>query len=126
MAIASEQGDTVVPPPDHGSLPALRPRIPKDLLLAPVAARIDVELQHLRGLSVPELSLELDALEQCTTPGERASRVLKAALKDVDTHQWWAEITDDAARLRLTGGSVSLDLGLSPAIMHYIQGSNGP
>jgi hypothetical protein len=43
----------------------------------------------------------------------------------VDTHHWWAEITDDGARLRLTGGSVSLDLGLSPTLMHYIQGSDG-
>jgi len=76
-------------------------------------------------LTVAELGLELDSLEQCTTREARASVVLKAALRDVDTHNWWAEITDDGARLRLTGGSVSLDLGLSPSLIDYIQGSDG-
>jgi hypothetical protein len=116
--------DPLLPPP-RVRPPTLRPRIPRDLLLAPVAAAIDLELQHLRGLTVAELGLELDSLEQCTTRDERASCVLQAALKGVDTHHWWAEITDDGARLRLTGGSVSLDLGLSPTLMHYIQGSDG-
>ena len=87
-----------------------------------MAAAIDVGLQHLRALTVGELGLELDGLEQHATREERASSVLRAALKDVDTHRWWAEITDDAARLRLTGGSVSLDLGLSPALIRYIEG----
>jgi len=124
MSIASAPGDPLLPPPTLRP-PALRPRVPRDLSLAPVAAAIDLELQHLRKLTVAELRLELDSLEQCATREARASRVLQAALKDVDTHHWWAEITDDAARLRLTGGSVSLDLGLSPALMHFIEDSDG-
>jgi len=114
-----------VPPPTYSHAPTPRPQVARDLLLAPVAASIDVELQHLRRLTVAELGLELDSLEQCTTREARASVVLKAALRDVDTHNWWAEITDDGARLRLTGGSVSLDLGLSPSLIDYIQGSDG-
>ena len=125
MPDASTRGDVVAPPPADRPPPAPRPRVPRDLLLAPVAAAIDVELQHLRGLTVAELGLELDSLERCTTRDARASCVLHAALKDVDTHSWWAEITDDGARLRVTGGSVSLDLGLSPALMRYIGGSDG-
>jgi hypothetical protein len=40
-------------------------------------------------------------------------------------HHWKAEITDDAARLRLSGGSVTLDLGLSAALLDYIEGTDG-
>jgi hypothetical protein len=112
------------PAPAH-RLPALLPRVPRDLLLAPVAAAIDINLQHFRALPVDELRLELDILERFTTREERASCVLRAALKGVDTHHWFAEITDDGARLRLTGGSVSLDLGLSWVLMYYIQGPDG-
>jgi len=120
MPMQSEQGDAALPP-ETKRPPSLRPRVPRDLLLAPVAAAIDVELQHLRGLTVAELGLELDGLERCGTREDRAASVLRAALRDVDTHQWYAEITDDGARLRLTGGSVSLDLGLSPSLIRYIQ-----
>jgi hypothetical protein len=109
----------------HDRLPTRLPRVPGDLLLAPVAVAIDLNLQHFRHLTVDELRLELDILEQYTTREERVSALLRVALKGADTHHWLAEITDDGARLRLTGGSVSLDLGLSRALMHYIQGSNG-
>jgi hypothetical protein len=44
------------------------------------------------------------------------------ALRNVNLHDWNAEITDDDARLHLAGGSVSLDLGLSAAIMRYVAG----
>ena len=104
-------------------LPTRLPRVPGDLLLAPTAAAIDINLQHFRDLPLATLGLELDVLEQCTTREERAACVLQAALRGVDTHRWEAAITDDGLRLRLTGGSVSLDLGLSRALMDYIQGS---
>ena len=39
----------------------------------------------------------------------------------VELHGWQAEITDDAARLRLSGGTVSIDLGLSASILEYIE-----
>lgn len=42
-------------------------------------------------------------------------------------HGWTAAITDDAARVRLGGGSVSIDLGLSAAITSYIlDGGSAP
>ena len=46
----------------------------------------------------------------------RAARILDEALRGVELHDWDAEITDDAARLRLSGGSVAIELGLSPSI----------
>jgi hypothetical protein len=40
----------------------------------------------------------------------------------VDRHGWEATITDDGCRLRLSGGSVTLDLGLGDTVMRYIDG----
>lgn len=47
--------------------------------------------------------------------------MLETALLGVDVHDWHAEITSDGARLRLSGGSVSIDLGLSATILEYIE-----
>jgi len=58
------------------------------------------------------------------TDADRAQReawILGEALRGVELHEWQAEITDDAARLRLGGGSVSIDLGLSATILYYIE-----
>ena len=45
------------------------------------------------------------------------------AVRNVELHGWVPSITDDRCRLRLSGGSVSLDLGLSAEIMRYITGA---
>ena len=106
----------------------LRPKVPKDLLLAPVAAEIDRNLQDLRDVSPAEIhaeiALRLNAIAAHGDREQRAAWILEAALRFVDLHDWHAEITDDAARLRLSGGSVSVDLGLSATITAYIE--NGP
>ena len=97
-------------------------------MLAPVAAEIDLNLQALRDKS-PEkigeaLAIALNANLAGASRSERASRVLEEALRSVELHDWRAEITDDSARLRLSGGSVSIDLGLSATILRYIE--DGP
>ena len=56
----------------------------------------------------------------CADPDERAALVLRQALRDVDLHGWTATLSDDASRVHLDGGSVSLDIGLSPEITRYI------
>jgi uncharacterized protein (UPF0371 family) len=103
----------------------LRPKTPKDLMLAPVAAEIDLNLQTLRDKSPAEiaesLAIALNVDLAGASPAERASRVLEEALRGVELHEWDAEITDDRARLRLSGGSVSIDLGLSATILRYIE-----
>jgi hypothetical protein len=38
----------------------------------------------------------------------------------IELHNWDARVTDDGARLRLEGGSVTVDLGLSASILRYI------
>ena len=101
------------------------PKQQKDLMLAPVAAEIDLNLQRLREGStqqvVAELELELDRPALCDDRDERAELVLRQALRHVDLHGWSAAITDDGCRLHLDGGSVSIDLGLSAGIIRYIE-----
>jgi hypothetical protein len=105
----------------------LHPKTPADLTLAPVAAEIDSNLQRFRdkagdGLTF-EITLELNQQTPATTREARAAQILEVALRNVDVHGWSAEVTEDASRLHLSGGSVSLDLGLSAEIMRYIDGS---
>jgi hypothetical protein len=102
----------------------IAPREPKDLALAPVAAAIDMNLRRLRDRSPDqidyELTLELNNPTMGDDADERAERVLRVALRDVDMHHWSAEITDDRSSVRLSGGSVSLDLGLGVSVLSYI------
>jgi hypothetical protein len=104
----------------------IRPKQQKDLMLAPVAAEIDRNLQRLRDKPVPDvayqLELELDTPAISADREERAQLVLRHALRDVDLHGWSAAITDDDCRVHLDGGSVSIDLALSANIAGYIQG----
>jgi len=106
-------------------MPTIPPKVPRDFLLAPVAAEIDLNLQRFRDLGPDELrfelDLELDRPELRHTREERVARVLEVALRHVDLHNWSAAISDDGARVQLTGGSVTLDIGLSASLLHYIE-----
>jgi len=106
----------------------LHPRTPKDLLLAPIAAEIDLNLQQLRDKSVDEIvdavAVALNTDTTSDSRAQRAGRILEVATRMVELHDWDTAITDDGARLRLSGGSVSIDLGLSASILRYIE--NGP
>ncbi len=102
----------------------IAPREPKDLALAPVAAAIDINLRRLRDKSPAEiayeLTLELNQPAMRDDPDERAERVLRLALRDVDMYHWAAVITDDHSSVHLSGGSVSIDLGLGASVLSYI------
>lgn len=102
----------------------IAPKEPKDLALAPVAAAIDMNLGRLRDKSPAqidyELTLELNTPSSANDAAERAERVLRVALRDVDMHHWSAQITDDCSSVRLSGGSVSIDLGLGASALSYI------
>jgi hypothetical protein len=105
----------VTPPP---------PKTPRDLMLAPVCVEIDANLQRFRDKQPAEinvqLQLELDRPPVPDNREQRSAHVLQAALRDVEMHQWTGEITSDACRLRVSGGSVTIDLGLSGTLMRYI------
>jgi hypothetical protein len=102
------------------------PKGPHDLSLAPVAVMIDRNLQLIRDIEPHEilahLELMLDRPERTGTRDERADRVLEAAFRNVGLHGWKGEVTADCSRVRLTGGSVTLDLGLSATILRFIDG----
>lgn len=101
------------------------PKQQKDLMLAPVAAEIDLNLQRLRDRPARdveyELELELDRPAMRAERDERARLIREQAVRNVDLRGWTADITDDGCRLHLDGGSVSLDLGLSVGITEYIR-----
>ncbi len=103
----------------------IHPKKQKDLLLAPVAVEIDMNLQRMRDATPrdveAELELELDRPAMSTQREERAELVLRQALRNVDLHGWSAAVTPDGSRIHLEGGSVSLDLGLSSGITGYIE-----
>ncbi len=104
---------------------SLHPKTPKDLALAPVAAGIDTNLQRLRecrGDSAIEyeLALELNEPAAAGDRAERAMRVLAIALRDVDPHGWDASVTDDGSAVRLSGGSVSIDIAVGASVQRYI------
>jgi hypothetical protein len=93
-------------------------------MLAPVAAEIDLNLQRLRdipaGKVLVQLELELDRPAVCSERDERAELVVRQAVRNVELHGWDAAISPDGFRLVLSGGSVTLDLGLSAGITSYI------
>lgn len=101
------------------------PKTPKDLTLAPVAVGIDENLQYLRDIPADELDARLElALNRPlrdVDAVERARGVVEVALRGVDLHGWEVELTEDHARLRLSGGSVSLDLGLGAVVAEFIE-----
>ena len=103
----------------------MRPRVPADLALAPVAAEIDLNLQPLRDKPPAELLNRLGLALNLDAPGatrdERAGEVLEYAVRNVDLHGWEASVGDDATRLNLEGGSVTLEVGLSSTIQRYIE-----
>jgi hypothetical protein len=103
----------------------IHPRTPADLQLAPVAALIDLNLQPLRAMQTHEIADEiviaLNVAEDVGTREDRAGWVREMATRFVDMHGWHAEVTADAMRLHLAGGSVTLDLGLSDSLHEYIE-----
>lgn len=102
----------------------IRPKVNQDLMLAPVAAEIDHNLQRIRDRSGADLEyaleLELNAHVKRESPWERAELVLRFALRDVDLHGWTATVSEDYNRIHLDGGSVSIDLGLGADVTAFI------
>lgn len=105
---------------------SVHPKHPRDLALAPVAVEINQNLQPLRDRASKDveagLQLILDTLGHPGTREGRAQRIQEVALQNVDAHGWDAKITEDGTSLRLTGGSVRLDIGLGRSIQTYIEG----
>jgi hypothetical protein len=106
----------------------LLPRAPIDLLLAPVAVHLDMSLARLRDMSPAEIdfqiALELDRPERTGTAEERMERLLAVVVRNVELHGWTPTITADHCGMRLSGGSVSIDLALSAQMTRFIDGDH--
>ncbi len=93
-------------------------------MLAPVATEIDRNLQDLREKSPEQVraTLELEQNRSMTNDDreKRRAEVLRSAVRFVDMHGWEATITEDDSRLHLSGGSVTIDLGLGASVAQYI------
>ncbi len=120
-------GAATIRRPGHGdddSGMKLKPKTPADLSLAPVAAEIDLNLQSLRDEQIETVAdavaLALNSSPAATREG-RAAQVLEVALRGVDLRGWHASVSDDATRVHLSGGSVTLDLGLSARIRDFVE-----
>lgn len=104
---------------------SVHPRKVQDLMLAPVAVEIDQRLAKLRDRSSEEIAYELALeLDRPTRKGVklRSRMVADYAVRNVDLHGWRVAVTPDGTRLKLSGGSVTIDLGLSAAITAFIAG----
>ena len=120
----------VVAPPGPGDHPAQVDRhggpgaLPL-LALAPVAIQIDENLRYLRSRTPDELAgafeLVLDAPASDRSRAACEKRVLDAAVRGVDLHGWDAALTEDGAGIRLSGGSVSLDVSTGAVLVHYLE-----
>lgn len=109
---------------------SLHPREAKDLALAPVAIHIDENLRPFRACAPEELEatfqLALDQPALDDTRESREERILKAALHTVDLHGWEAAITPDGSAVRLSGGSVSIDIALGATLLHHLEEAGAP
>ena len=80
----------------------LLPRAPIDLLLAPVAVHLDMNLARLREMSPAEIdfqiALALDRPERTGTAEERMERLVAVTVRNVELHGWTPTITDDHCR----------------------------
>ena len=87
-----------------------------------------MNLARLRDMSPAEIdfqiALELDRPERSGTAEERMARLRAVAVRNVELHGWTATITDDHCGMRLSGGSVSIDLALSVPMMRFIDGAH--
>jgi hypothetical protein len=108
-------------------MPALLTQRPTDLALSPVAAQIDRNLGKLRNLTSDEIAfdvaLQLDYRPRNDDARERAECIRKLAVKCIRRLWGWkVELNPDYTHLRLSGGSVPIELGLSDSIHDYIVG----
>lgn len=95
-----------------------------DLALAPVLIEIEHNLAALRASENLEfeLALELNDDENLyKSPAERADRVRRCALRNVDLHGWHVEPTSDLYGLTVRHGSYQVSLMFGKQLTGYVQ-----
>ena len=103
---------------------APRPRSPTDLALAPVLIGIEQNLARLRASDDVEYALALDLNDDdgwYHSADERARRVMRAAVRDVDLHGWQVMPTQDRCGLAVTHGGYSVCVMLGSRLADYVE-----
>jgi len=98
------------------------PHDPSDLLLAPMALRLDQQLDQLAGLSPRELELYV-CLQTDSDPHtleQRRELLLAALSRDVEMHAW--ELSWEERGLALRHDGRHLVLGTPDSVRHYLAG----
>jgi hypothetical protein len=94
-----------------------------DLSLAPVLIQIERNLRWLRDNDdlIFSLALELnDDESRYRNPAERADRIARCAIRNVDLHGWQVEPTADLYGLTVRHGEYEVSLMLGKRLTDYV------
>jgi hypothetical protein len=100
------------------------PHSPADLALAPVVIGIERNLAALRASTDVNFALALDLNDDdgwYHTAAERAARVQRSAVRDVDLHGWDVRPTADLYGLAVTHGDYRVCVMFGRTLTDYIE-----
>ena len=95
-----------------------------DLALAPVLIEIERSLDALRSSRDLEFVLALaldDGASAYQSAAERADRIRRYVVRDVDLHGWTAHPTPDGYGLAVEHGGYRVSLMLGKPLVHYVE-----
>jgi len=95
-----------------------------DLALAPVLIEIEKNLAWLRATENLEFELALELNDDASaykSPAERAGRVRRCAIRNVDLHGWHVEPTSDFYGLKVEHGTYQVSLMFGKRVTSYIE-----
>jgi hypothetical protein len=106
-----------------------RPHSVNDLALSPVLVSIERNLAWLRDNDALRYALALELNDDdnaYTTAGDRARRVQRAAVRNVDLHGWTIAPTADLSGLAVAHGEHTVSIMLGHRLTDYVQNGFPP
>jgi hypothetical protein len=103
---------------------APHPHSVADLSLAPVLIQIERNLKWLRASDDLEFSLALELDDNGSmyrSPAERADRIARCAIRNVDLHGWQVRPTADLHGLSVQHGEYEVSLMLGKQLAGYVE-----
>ena len=101
------------------------PHSAPDLVLAPILIRIERNLARLRDSESLDYEFALSLNDDDSfyhTAAERAQRVRRSAIRDVDLHGWSVEPTPDNYGLAVTRGEYTVAVMFGKQVTDYVIG----
>lgn len=106
------------------SMSAPHPHSLADLSLAPVLIDLERNLARLRASKdlAFDLALQLnDDDRRCIAPSERADRILRCVIRNVDLHGWKVQPTADFYGFAVHHGEYEVSLMLGKRLTGYVE-----